>query len=183
MPPSLTTKALILIPLTVTALIAAFLALGYLIVLLLGLPQSLSFVLPIRILGVLIFLLGLAVLFSVFRLRKPVDVLVSTYVTFTKIRRHIPLEQPAERTEKLTVNGPYRYSRHPLYLGVVLIWIGLWLITDYTIVAFTTLLFFFWFELVITRFEEKELLAMFGNQYYRYRHQVPRIIPFTKLRK
>ncbi len=180
---SLKTKALIAIPLSVLLIATAFLAFGYLIASILRLPSDLGLPIVVRVLGVSILLLGLGIMGSVFRLRRPADVLVSTYVTFLKVWRHTPLAEPTERTETLTVVGPYRYSRHPLYLGVVMLWVGLWLITDYTFLIITSLLFFLWFNFVITPLEEKELIALFGDQYTGYMNKIPRLIPFTRLGK
>jgi protein-S-isoprenylcysteine O-methyltransferase Ste14 len=40
-----------------------------------------------------------------------------------------------------------------------------------------------WFNFVVASFEEKELKAIFGEQYDQYSKEVPKIIPFTKRRK
>jgi protein-S-isoprenylcysteine O-methyltransferase Ste14 len=40
-----------------------------------------------------------------------------------------------------------------------------------------------WFNFVVASFEEKELKAIFGEQYEKYSKEVPKIIPFTKRRK
>ena len=82
------------------------------------------------------------------------------------------------------MKGPYRYVRHPLYSDVVLMLLGWWLLLDYSFLLVSTLLLLLWFEFVVTRFEERELRVIFGDDYEEYTRRVPRIIPFTsKLRR
>ena len=115
-----------------------------------------------------------------FKYRKPADILVSTYVTFSKVRRGNLLEERLSRTEPLVIEGPYRYVRHPLYFGVVVIVIGWWLILDYGFLLVSAFLLLLWFNFVVARFEEEELRAMFGERYQEYAKEVPGIIPFIK---
>jgi protein-S-isoprenylcysteine O-methyltransferase Ste14 len=77
------------------------------------------------------------------------------------------------------VRGPYRYVRHPLYFDVVLLFLGWWLLLDYTFLLVAALFLLLWFSCVVTRFEERELKALFGDDYEEYARRVPRIIPFT----
>lgn len=108
------------------------------------------------------------------------DILISTYVTFSKVRGgRVRLEERSIRTEPLVVKGPYRYVRHPLYSAVVLLLLGWWLLLDYTFLLISDLLLLLWFNFVVTRFEERELRAIFGDDYEQYASRVPRIIPFT----
>jgi protein-S-isoprenylcysteine O-methyltransferase Ste14 len=115
--------------------------------------------------------------------RKPVDILTSTYVTFLKLAKRAPLQEKAGRSEPLIVGGPYRYVRHPLYLGVILFACGLWLLVDWTPLLITTALFVLWFNFVLTPFEEKELVAMFGTAYEEYSKQVPKLVPVPRGRR
>jgi len=173
------TKVL-LVPLVVCVLMAVFFELGYLVTIILGIPLSFGFGLPIRLLGVLVLVSGFLLFGWLFKYRKPVDVLVSTYVTFSKMMRRVPLEKPSGRTEPLVIQGPYRYVRHPLYLGVVVLWLGWWLLLDYSFLLISTILMLLWVNFVVASFEEKELKAIFREQYEQYSKEVPRIIPFTK---
>lgn len=94
------------------------------------------------------------------------------------------LEERSGRTEPLIVKGPYRYVRHPLYSDVVLLLLGWWLLLDYSFLLISALLLLLWFGFVVTRFEERELRAIFGDDYEEYSRRVPRIVPFTsELRK
>ncbi|MBM5804518.1 MAG: isoprenylcysteine carboxylmethyltransferase family protein [Candidatus Verstraetearchaeota archaeon] len=176
-------KALLVVTLVVFVVVAVFFALGYLLTIAIGIPSSLGFAPPIRLIGGLVLALGFLFYGWLFRYRNPVDILVSTYVTISKVGRREPLEKPSGRKESLVVQGPYRYVRHPLYFGNVLLLIGWWLLLDYTFLLFSAVLLLLWFNFVVANFEEKELRAMFGEQYEQYSREVPKIIPFTKRRK
>jgi protein-S-isoprenylcysteine O-methyltransferase Ste14 len=179
---SVRTKALLWVPMAVSAVLMLFLALGYLVVAILGIPPTLGFVLHVRLFGALPLVVGFLFLLWLFRYRKPADILVSTYVTFSKVRG-VSLEKPLGRTEPLVIRGPHRYVRHPLYLGVVLLVLSFWVLLDYTLLLFSAILLLLWFNFVVAPFEEKELRAMFGDHYGQYSREVPRMIPLTKWRK
>jgi protein-S-isoprenylcysteine O-methyltransferase Ste14 len=176
-------KALILVPLAVFTVLLAFFALGYLVTLAFKIPLRFNFPLPVRLIGVLVLLSGFLFLSWFFRDRMPVDVLVSTYVSLSKVARGVRLEERSGRTERLVVKGPYRYVRHPLYLGVLWLLLGWWLLFDFSFLLLSTVLLLLWFNFVVAPFEEKELRAMFGEEYERYAKGVPKIIPFTTRRK
>jgi len=65
-----------------------------------------------------------------------------------------------------------------LYSDVVLLLLGWWLLLDYSFLLISALFLLLWFSCVVTRFE-RELKALFGNDYEKYAGQAPRIIPFT----
>ena len=67
--------------------------------------------------------------------------------------------------------------------GVVVLLLGWWLLLDYTFLLLSTVLSLLWVNFVVAPFEEKELKAIFGEQYEQYTKEVPRMIPFTKRRK
>jgi len=81
-----------------------------------------------------------------------------------------------EKSKTLVTIGMYRYSRNPMYLGMLLLLCGfsLWLANP---AAIALLAFFVWY---ITRFqitpEEKVLTELFGAQYNEYAHRVRRWI-------
>ena len=68
----------------------------------------------------------------------------------------------------------YRFVRHPLYVG--------WLLTFWAAPTMTAAHLFFAvmttaYIFVAIQFEEKDLVAMHGEKYQRYRKQVPMMIP------
>lgn len=79
-------------------------------------------------------------------------------------------------THQLMISGIHRYVRHPLYLGTFMALWGAFLIypllslfmTNVVITAYT---------LIGISFEERKLIAEFGNAYKTYQKQVPKLIP------
>ena len=69
-----------------------------------------------------------------------------------------------------------------MYFAVVLLVLGWWLVLDYALVLFMALLFFLWFNLVVIPFEEKELRALYPEEYAAYLRVVPRFFPSWKRR-
>ena len=67
-----------------------------------------------------------------------------------------------------------------MYFAVVAMLLGWWLLLDYTVLLFVALFFLLWFTLVVIRFEERELKALFGEPYEAYARAVPKIFPSLK---
>jgi len=140
----------------------------------------LGFPLAVRACGVALVVAGLAFAGWVFCYRSPATMIVSTYTTFTKMLGRTPMSEWSARSEPLVVAGPQRYTRNPLYFGVVLLVFGWGLYSAAAYVLVAALLLVLWFRLVLIPFEEKELLALFGGQYVKYSEEVPMLVPFTK---
>jgi len=178
--PRMLHRAIIVVPFVVLTVLGVFFALAYLVTIWFRIPEQFGFSLPVRFVGLLLLLSGFVFLGWLFRYRRPMDILISTYVTFSKAgSRRMHLEERASRTEPLVVKGPYKYVRHPLYSDVVLLLLGWWLLLDYSFLLISALLLLLWFSLVVTRFEERELRAIFSDGYEEYASRVPRIVPFT----
>lgn len=157
--------------------------LGYLVVLLLDLPFRLGLPLPFLMLGVAILAAAALLLAWLFKFRRIGDILASTYITIWKAVKGIPFERPEGRTEPLIVMGPYRYVRHPLYLDVIILIVGWWLVLDYTFIALGAVFLFVWFYFFLEELEERELRLLYGEEYLRYASEVPKMIPFKKPRR
>jgi hypothetical protein len=105
----LSSRAIILVPSAVFTVLAVFFTLGYLMTIWFRIPQQFGFPLLVRLIGVVLLLSGFILLGWLFRYRRPMDILVSAYVTFSKVRRErMRLEERSSRTEPLLVKGPYR---------------------------------------------------------------------------
>jgi len=167
----------------VTLFVLAVLGVSFLIVTISGLPFSLDLPIPARIFGVVILMAGLAVMGWLFEYRGPANVILSTYVSFVKSARKIPLSERSGRKETFVVGGPQRYVRHPLYFGVIVMVIGWALLTSRTFVFISIVLFVLWFRYVVIPFEEKELYALFGEEYKEYADETPMLFPFTKSKR
>ncbi len=74
----------------------------------------------------------------------------------------------------LTVKGPYRWVRHPFYfLVVVMLWASPVISADRTLL---NVLFTAWIILG-AHWEERDLIAQYGDAYRRYQAQVPMLMP------
>jgi protein-S-isoprenylcysteine O-methyltransferase Ste14 len=112
--------------------------------------------------------------------RNPAHVIVSTYVTLTKPLKRIPAEERAGRSEPLIVSGPQKYTRNPLYFGVVVMVLGWAILTAISFLFVATVVLLLWFGLILIPFEERELHALFGDEWVRYSRETPMLFPFTK---
>ena len=80
-----------------------------------------------------------------------------------------------ERTQNyLVVRGPYQFTRNPMYLCGMLIWLG-WIIL-YGSVAVLEGAVVFWGSVagLVVPWEERNLEARFGEAYLCYKNSVPR---------
>ena len=164
-------------------LLFALYGISYLTCVLFGLPFSLGLPLVVRLIGGVLVAVGLAVATSVFAYRSPSDVAVSTYLTLTKLAGRAPLAEPSGRTEPLVIDGPQKYVRNPLYSAVEVMLFGWAFVADSTSVLVFAVALLLWYALVLIPFEERELRALFGEQFERYAEEVPMLAPFTKRKK
>ena len=72
--------------------------------------------------------------------------------------------------------GVYSLVQHPMYLGILLLYLGVWAFT----VSLATLAV--WFGIlyaynVFAAYEEEDLVRVFGERYVEYRRRVPRWFP------
>jgi protein-S-isoprenylcysteine O-methyltransferase Ste14 len=175
-------QALIVVPLIIGVLTGAFAILGRFMVGALGIPVRLHIPTVMRAASVGVLAFGFVFLGWLFRYRSPVEILISTYLTMRKASRVTLPDEALGRTEPLVLRGPQRHVRHPLYFAVVVILFGWWLLLDYTFLLLMALLFFLWFTVVVIRFEEQELMALFGEEYEAYARVVPMIFPSLRPR-
>ena len=79
----------------------------------------------------------------------------------------------------LVVSGAFAYVRNPLYVGNMLMYLGIgimsWALFPY--LQITALAFFFWQYTVIIKEEEDFLLSKYGKSYEEYCASVPKLIP------
>lgn len=81
---------------------------------------------------------------------------------------------PADPTKKLVVSGLYRFSRNPMYIGVMLMLIGEAIFFSSTYLGIYTAVVFIGFNLFISLHEEPRLKRDFGSEYQLYLKTVRR---------
>lgn len=87
-----------------------------------------------------------------------------------------------ERQEPAVIDeGVFNIVRHPVYLGCILFYLGLLILTLSLVAAiiWTTIVVFYHY---ISKYEEKLLLLKFGKEYEQYTQSVPMWIPRLKLK-
>lgn len=81
---------------------------------------------------------------------------------------------PFERSTTLITHGPYRFTRNPMYVGLVLILLGVAILQG-TVGALLPIPPFIW--IIRSSFvlgEERFLESLFGNEYLAYKRKVRR---------
>jgi protein-S-isoprenylcysteine O-methyltransferase Ste14 len=79
--------------------------------------------------------------------------------------------------EKMTlrIQGPYKYSRHPLYFFIISFLLFRPAMNLFGLIFLICATAYFYIGSV---YEEKKLIEIFGEEYRLYKTEVPRIIPF-----
>ncbi len=90
---------------------------------------------------------------------------------FNRLRGRNPMPMP------ITVAGPYRWVRHPLYLFAILTF---WSFPDLTMDRLLFNLLWTVWIVIGAYFEEIDLVAEFGDAYREYQRRVPMLVPFLK---
>ena len=91
-----------------------------------------------------------------------------------QFRRHDTTIIPFEQSTALIAEGPYRYSRNPLYISMTLILVGLWILLGSLSPVVVVPLFVWWISSRFIANEERHLEAQFGRTYLEYKTKVRR---------
>lgn len=81
---------------------------------------------------------------------------------------------PTARTEHITTEGPYRFTRNPMYLGMALMMLGLALYIGTLPFYLSAIVYFAILNFVFCPYEENKLAESLGDEYIRYRNRVGR---------
>jgi protein-S-isoprenylcysteine O-methyltransferase Ste14 len=84
---------------------------------------------------------------------------------------------PIDAPKRLVIRGLYRYTRNPMYLGVLTVILGWTFFFGAGALALYWLLVGAGFHLFVVLYEEPHLHRVFGLEYDAYRAQVGRWIP------
>jgi protein-S-isoprenylcysteine O-methyltransferase Ste14 len=83
-----------------------------------------------------------------------------------------------EKLEEFTLitDGVFTYVRHPLYLGILLVYLGFTFGSMSIISFFPFVCYAFLFDKMAT-YEEENLVKIYGDAYLEYKRKVPKWIP------
>jgi protein-S-isoprenylcysteine O-methyltransferase Ste14 len=79
-----------------------------------------------------------------------------------------------QRPSNLVLAGPYRFSRNPLYFGVLLAGLGLVIVLSSVVTAILTILVYIIFRNGFIKKEEMILEEEFGDEYRDFKKRVRR---------
>lgn len=79
----------------------------------------------------------------------------------------------------LTIGGPYRYMRHPIYFFSIVFLLFRPIMNLFYLTFFICVVIYFY---IGAYFEEKKLVNYFGDVYVNYKKMVPGIIPYKLLK-
>lgn len=100
------------------------------------------------------------------------------------IGRRIPRRYKNGRRPHLVMTGPYSLVRNPLYIGNIVVMMGLCVLSE--LLWLMPIMFAYLFALfsLVVRYEEYKLSLLCGKEYEVYRQTVPRWIPrFSLIRR
>ena len=121
-------------------------------------PIEMLFYSPLRYLGLILILVGLGLnLAASASLRNS-----QTPVEF----KHTPIQ--------LVTTGPFQFSRNPIYLGGLIVLLGIAILLGSLVAFFFPLLLFLILQLIYVPLEEREMEGVFGMKYIDYKRKVRR---------
>ncbi len=82
----------------------------------------------------------------------------------------------AHKRNELATTGPYSYVRHPQYVGFILVMLG-FLVQWPTLLTLAMFPVLVWMYMRLSKAEEREAIAVFGERYRNYAARVPGFIP------
>ena len=84
--------------------------------------------------------------------------------------------EPMQRPSNLVLAGPFRFTRNPIYLGNLLMLLGLVIVWSSVVTAFFLILLYIIFRYVFIKKEEVILEEEFGDAYRDFKNRVRRWI-------
>ncbi|MDP3765366.1 MAG: isoprenylcysteine carboxylmethyltransferase family protein [Nanoarchaeota archaeon] len=115
---------------------------------------------PYKIIGIFVFFLGILLLFWSFYLFK---------------KNKTPII-PGQKPTFVVAEGPYRFTRNPMYLGVATALLGVAVYFGNLVSFLSPVIFFLIMNYYFVPFEENLLESIFGNKYLDYKKKVRRWI-------
>ena len=88
-------------------------------------------------------------------------------------KKNIPIK-PQDNPTQLETSGLFRISRHPMYLGMVMVLLGVFIVLGSLITFIFPVGFLIVMNRVFIPFEENNLERIFGKEYLNYKQKVRR---------
>jgi protein-S-isoprenylcysteine O-methyltransferase Ste14 len=82
--------------------------------------------------------------------------------------------EPMQRPSRLVLVGPYKFTRNPIYFGVLLMMLGLVIVWSSIVTALLLIVVYVIFRFVFIRREEVILEEEFGEEYREFKKRVRR---------
>lgn len=92
------------------------------------------------------------------------------YIGKISLRNREPMQKPSN----LVMVGPFRYTRNPIYLGCLLMLLGLVIVWSSVVTAFLLILVYIIFRYIFIKREEIILEEEFGDEYRDFKKRVRR---------
>ena len=80
-------------------------------------------------------------------------------------------------SDKLVINGPYKFIRHPMYTSALCIALGLACLIQ-SITCFIAFCIYLVLIILLIPKEEKSLISAYGEPYKQYQQNVRKLVPF-----
>ena len=97
-----------------------------------------------------------------------------TFYSFYLFKKNKTPILPGTKPVFVVMDGPYRFTRNPMYLGVTIALLGASIFIGNLISLLSPLIFFIAMNIVYIPFEEKLMEKLFGKKYINYRKNVRR---------
>lgn len=102
-----------------------------------------------------------------------IGIALATWAKFTmKANWGVPAQHNIKKQQALVTQGPFNYTRNPIYLGLMLTFLGFQLTLGSLLLLLTIPLYLF--VIIAIRKEEKLLENYFGDQYQGFKTRTPR---------
>ena len=115
------------------------------------------------------------IIFGYFMIISGLIVILSAIILFKKYHTTISPLNPSNAT-KLITDGIYKFSRNPMYLGLLLMLVGISIILNLTGGFLFILLFIFYINLFQIIPEENAMVDLFKDEFTEYKKNVRRWI-------
>jgi protein-S-isoprenylcysteine O-methyltransferase Ste14 len=102
----------------------------------------------------------------------------SVFIWSVAVRGRYAVSWQMPENQRLVTSGPYRYVRHPSYLGYFLMFFGLFFLWPNLFTLFPLVAIHGYFR--VTFEEERLLVRRFGDEYVEYQRKTGRFIPMFR---